>query len=60
MSVFGIIQIQDGEIFATINQKDGMVRFLEDSEQYKSCRMIERIDSSIQRYDAWNWMRKQT
>ncbi|XP_038886130.1 COP9 signalosome complex subunit 3 [Benincasa hispida] len=41
--------IQDGEIFATINQKDGMVRFLEDSEQYKSCKMIEHIDSSIQR-----------
>ncbi|XP_062105512.1 COP9 signalosome complex subunit 3 [Humulus lupulus] len=41
--------IQDGEIFATINQKDGMVRFLEDPEQYKSCEMIEHIDSSIQR-----------
>ncbi|XP_078447448.1 proteasome component (PCI) domain protein [Wolffia australiana] len=41
--------IQDGEIFATINQKDGMVSFHEDPEQYKSCKMIERIDSSIQR-----------
>ncbi|GLT43379.1 hypothetical protein SLA2020_173310 [Shorea laevis] len=41
--------IQDGEIYATINQKDGMVRFLEDPEQYKTCQMIERIDSSIQR-----------
>ncbi|CAK9176113.1 unnamed protein product, partial [Ilex paraguariensis] len=41
--------IQDGEIYATINQKDGMVRFLEDPEQYKSCEMIEHIDSSIQR-----------
>ncbi|KAJ6419638.1 hypothetical protein OIU84_029704 [Salix udensis] len=36
---------QDGEIHATINQKDGMVRFLEDSEQYKNSEMIERIDS---------------
>lgn len=26
-----------------------MVRFLEDPEQYKSCEMIEHIDSSIQR-----------
>lgn len=43
------LQIQDGEIFATINQKDGMVSFHEDPEQYKSCEMIERIDSSIQR-----------
>ncbi|GMP29599.1 hypothetical protein CsSME_00004627 [Camellia sinensis var. sinensis] len=41
--------IQDGEIYATINQKDGMVRFLEDPEQYKTCEMIERIDSSIRR-----------
>ncbi|GER31342.1 COP9 signalosome complex subunit 3 [Striga asiatica] len=41
--------IQQGEIYAAINQKDGMVRFLEDPEQYKTCGMIERIDSSIQR-----------
>ena len=27
-----------------------MVRFLEDPEQYKTCEMIERIDSSIKRY----------
>ncbi|XXG45056.1 hypothetical protein AAC387_Pa02g0242 [Persea americana] len=41
--------IQDGEIFATINQKDGMVSFHEDPEQYKTCEMIEHIDASIQR-----------
>ncbi|XP_076903794.1 COP9 signalosome complex subunit 3-like [Bidens hawaiensis] len=41
--------IEDGEIYATINQKDGMVRFLEDPEQYKTCEMIEHIDTSIQR-----------
>ncbi|GMN42689.1 hypothetical protein TIFTF001_011903 [Ficus carica] len=44
--------IQDGEIYAMINQKDGMVRFLEDPEQYKTCEMIEHIDSSIQRIMA--------
>ncbi|KAK4757102.1 hypothetical protein SAY87_007229 [Trapa incisa] len=44
--------IQDGEIFASINQKDGMVSFLEDPEQYKSNDMIEHIDSSIQRMMA--------
>lgn len=43
------LQIEDGEIYATINQKDGMVRFLEDPEQYKTCGMIEHIDSSIKR-----------
>lgn len=44
--------IQDGDIFATINQKDGMVSFHEDPEQYKSCEMIEHIDLSIQRIMA--------
>eukprot|EP00252_Welwitschia_mirabilis_P016920 TRINITY_DN37678_c0_g1_i1.p1 TRINITY_DN37678_c0_g1~~TRINITY_DN37678_c0_g1_i1.p1 ORF type:complete len:424 (-),score=79.39 TRINITY_DN37678_c0_g1_i1:301-1572(-) len=41
--------IQEGEIFATINQKDGMVSFNEDPEQYKTCQMAEYIDSAIQR-----------
>lgn len=45
-----IMQIQNGEIFAKINQKDGMVSFLEDPEQYKSCEMIDHIDLSIKRY----------
>ncbi|PKU79612.1 COP9 signalosome complex subunit 3 [Dendrobium catenatum] len=44
--------IQDGDIFATINQKDGMVSFHEDPEQYKTCEMIDQIDSSIQRLMA--------
>lgn len=53
-------QIEDGEIHATINQKDGMVSFHEDPEQYKSVEMVEYIDSSIQRsvhtatVDAYN------
>ncbi|PKU75688.1 COP9 signalosome complex subunit 3-like [Dendrobium catenatum] len=44
--------IQDGDIFATINQKDGMVSFHEDPEQYKTYEMIDQIDSSIQRLMA--------
>ncbi|XP_047079937.1 COP9 signalosome complex subunit 3-like [Lolium rigidum] len=44
--------IEDGEIHATINQKDGMVSFHEDPEQYKSSEMVEHIDSSIQRLMA--------
>jgi len=47
---FTKLQIQDGQIHALINQKDGMVRFLEDPEQYKSSEMIEIMDSVIQRY----------
>jgi len=34
-----------GEIHATINQKDGMVRFLEDSEQYNSGAMLQVSES---------------
>ncbi|VVB14438.1 unnamed protein product [Arabis nemorensis] len=41
--------IQDGQIHALINQKDGMVRFLEDPEQYKTSEMIEIMDSVIKR-----------
>ncbi|KAL4186025.1 hypothetical protein AMTRI_Chr09g12180 [Amborella trichopoda] len=41
--------IHGGEIFASINQKDGMVSFHEDPEQYKTSEMIEHIDSSIRR-----------
>ncbi|XP_043705970.1 COP9 signalosome complex subunit 3-like isoform X2 [Telopea speciosissima] len=44
--------IQDGEKFATINQKDGMVIFHEDPEQYKTCEIIEQIDLSMQRMIA--------
>ena len=47
--------IEDGEIYATINQKDGMVRFLEDPKQYKNCEMIEHIDSSIRMYSSWDF-----
>ncbi|GJN39794.1 hypothetical protein PR202_gb28936 [Eleusine coracana subsp. coracana] len=50
MHVLGMIE--DGEIHATINQKDGMVSFHEDPEQYKSVEMVEHIDSSIQRLTA--------
>ncbi|GJN39801.1 hypothetical protein PR202_gb28943 [Eleusine coracana subsp. coracana] len=50
MHVLGMIE--DGEIHATINQKDGMVSFHEDPEQYKSVEMVEHIDSSIQRLMA--------
>ncbi|CAM6121819.1 unnamed protein product [Calypogeia fissa] len=40
--------IQEGEIFATINQKDGMVSFLEDPEQYNTRKMANLLDSEIQ------------
>lgn len=41
--------IEDGEIFATINQKDGMVAFHEDPEQYDTTSTLIRLDSQIQK-----------
>ncbi|KAK3264603.1 hypothetical protein CYMTET_26676 [Cymbomonas tetramitiformis] len=40
--------IESGDIYATINQKDGMVSFLEDPEQYNTSEMVDRIDTNIQ------------
>ncbi|KAF4514256.1 UNVERIFIED_CONTAM: hypothetical protein B566_EDAN019543 [Ephemera danica] len=37
--------IEDNEIFATINQKDGMVIFHEDPEKYNSPNMLQRLRS---------------
>jgi len=39
--------IEDGEIFATINQKDGMVSFDEDPEQYDTAGMLNNLDRQI-------------
>jgi len=41
--------IESGEIFATINQKDGMVSFQEDPEQYDTNQMLVRLDQQIQK-----------
>jgi len=39
--------IQQGEVFATINQKDGMVEFLENPEQYKNNKTLTYLDKQI-------------
>jgi len=39
--------IEQGEIFATINQKDGMVSFHEFPEKYDNNRMLANIDNQI-------------
>jgi COP9 signalosome complex subunit 3 len=41
--------IERGEIFATINQKDGMVSFQEDPEQYDTTKMTNHLDHQIQK-----------
>lgn len=47
MVCFITLQIQEGEIFATINQKDGMVCFHEDPEQYKTREIVHKLDLQI-------------
>jgi hypothetical protein len=41
------VQIEDGEIFATINQKDGMVIFHDDPEKYNSPAMLRRLEEEV-------------
>ncbi|KZC13479.1 PREDICTED: COP9 signalosome complex subunit 3 [Dufourea novaeangliae] len=39
--------IEDGEIFATINQKDGMVVFHDDPEKYNSPQMLVKLEKEM-------------
>jgi len=39
--------IEEGTLFAKINQKDGMVSFLEDPEEYDTTAMVEKLDAKI-------------
>lgn len=40
-------QIEDGEIFASINQKDGMVSFHDNPEKYNNPAMLHNIDQEV-------------
>jgi len=40
--------IEDGTLYAQINQKDGMVIFQEQPDEYNSATMIKQLDSKIQ------------
>jgi len=39
--------IEDGEIFAAINQKDGMVSFHDDPEKYNSPSMLKKLEDEM-------------
>ncbi|KAL0278381.1 UNVERIFIED_CONTAM: hypothetical protein PYX00_000218 [Menopon gallinae] len=39
--------IEDGEIFATVNQKDGMVIFHDDPEKYNSPYMLKTLEEEV-------------
>jgi len=41
--------IENNEIFATVNQKDGMVSFQEDPEHYDNNKVMQNLDSQIQK-----------
>ncbi len=40
-------QIEDGEIYANINQKDGMVCFHDNPEKYNNPAMLHKIDQEV-------------
>ncbi len=42
-----ISQIEDGEIYASINQKDGMVCFHDNPEKYNNPVMLHKIDQEV-------------
>jgi len=46
---FVLKMIENGEIFASINQKDGMVSFNDDPEEYNDSKMLSHLDSQIKR-----------
>jgi len=43
-----LTMIEEGQIFASINQKDGMISFLEDPEEYDTSGMAQELDQKIQ------------
>ncbi|XP_046849535.1 COP9 signalosome complex subunit 3-like [Xenia sp. Carnegie-2017] len=42
--------IEEGEIYASINQKDGMVSFYNSPEKYNDPRMLKQLDDQIREY----------
>uniref|UniRef100_A0A3P8XLB8 COP9 signalosome complex subunit 3 n=1 Tax=Esox lucius TaxID=8010 RepID=A0A3P8XLB8_ESOLU len=45
--MFCSLQIEDGEIYASINQKDGMVCFHDNPEKYNNPAMLHKIDQEM-------------
>jgi len=43
------MQIEEGQIFASIDQKDGMVSFNDDPEDYGNNDMLNQIDKQIKK-----------
>lgn len=47
MQAVSHFQIDDGEIHASINQRDGMVVFLDNPEKYNSPTMMAHLDKEV-------------
>jgi len=45
---FLIRKIQDGQVYATINQKDGMIEFHENPDQFNDNKTLEYLDTQLQ------------
>ena len=46
-SVSYLIQIEDGDIYASINQRDGMVSFHQNPEKYNNPKMLKKLDREV-------------
>lgn len=40
-------QIEDGDIYASINQRDGMVSFHQNPEKYNNPKMLKKLDDEV-------------
>ena len=41
------LQIEDGDIYASINQRDGMVSFHQNPEKYNNPKMLKKLDDEV-------------
>lgn len=41
--------VEAGEIHAVVNQRDGMVRFLDDPEQFNNPAVVDRINGQLRK-----------
>ena len=45
--VYHVFQIEDGDIYASINQRDGMVSFHQNPEKYNNPKMLKKLDDEV-------------
>lgn len=45
-----VLQIEDGDIHASINQRDGMVSFHQNPEKYNNPKMLKKLDEQVRTF----------